>query len=74
MTKMFTDDRLVTNIINDWRKNNRARDSVTVQGVAVISHGEHVGSGPGGAGPVGVVVKISHRFGVKPDAVVTQVR
>ncbi len=34
-------------------------------------HGEHVGSGPGGAGPVGVVVKRSHRFGVEPDAVVT---
>jgi hypothetical protein len=32
---------------------------------------EHVGSRPGGAGPVRVVVKISHRLGVEPDAVVT---
>ncbi len=53
-------------------KKNRARDSVTVQGVAMISHCEHVGSGPGGAGPVGVVVKITHRFWVEPDAVVTR--
>ncbi len=47
----------------------------SVQGVAMISHGEHVGSGPRGVacpGPVGVVVKISHRFkfssGVEPLA------
>ncbi len=41
-------------------KNNRTRDSVTVQGVAMISHGEHVGSGPGGA---------AHSLGVEPYAV-----
>jgi hypothetical protein len=35
------------------------------------SHGEHVGSSPGRAGPVGVVMKRSHLFGVEPDAVVT---
>jgi hypothetical protein len=30
-----------------------------------------VGAGPGGAGPVGVMVKISHRLGVEPNDVRT---
>ncbi len=34
----------------------------------VVSVTSGIGSGPGGAGPVGVLVKISHRLGVQADA------
>jgi hypothetical protein len=38
---------------------------------ASVSH-EEIGSCPGGAGPVRVVVKISHRLGIQTHAVVTK--
>jgi hypothetical protein len=38
---------------------------------ADVSVTSGIGSGPCGAGPVGVVVKISHRLGIQTDAVET---
>ncbi len=46
--------------------------TVTVRRHAAdVSVTSGIGSGPGGAGPVGVVVRISHRLGIQTDAVIT---
>ncbi len=51
---------------------NTCTQTVTVRRHAAnVSVTSGIGSGPGGAGPVGDVVKISHRLGIQTDAVVT---
>ena len=51
---------------------NTCTQTVTVRRHAAdVSVTSGIGSGPGGAGPVGVVVKISHRLGIQTDAVIT---
>jgi hypothetical protein len=51
---------------------NTCTQTVTVRRHAAdVSVTIGIASSPGGAGPVGVVVKISHRLGIQTDAVVT---
>ena len=51
---------------------NTCTQTVTVRRHAAdVSVTSGIGPGPGGAGPVGVVVKISHRLGIQTDAVIT---